>query len=454
MLGLSDHKISKYINNELYSSLVNIDKYKSSRNLIRTLFFLLIAMCCVMFLPWTQNINTSGFLTTLLPDERPQTIHSVIAGQIENWYVQEGDYVEKGDTIVHIREVKDDYFDPNLLLRTQQQIEAKQNSVSSYQSKINATDAQIEALKVQRTFKLQNIENKILQYNFKVTTDSIDYEVAKLNFSIVNEQFTRAKELYESGLNSLTEFEKRKQSFQKAEADLVSKNNKLLTTRNELNNVILELSSIEADFNEKISKSDSERFSAFSNLYEAEAEIAKLENKYANLSYRNDLYNILAPQSGYVTKTIQTGIGETFKEGAEMVSIMPAKYNLAVEMYVRPIDLPLLKKGQDVRIQFDGWPAIVFSGWPNTSIGTYGGRVFAIDNFISQNGMYRILVEPDSNDKEWPNALRFGSGANSIVLLNDVPIWYEIWRNLNGFPPDYYASSYGKDSKNNSKEKK
>jgi hypothetical protein len=31
-----------------------------------------------------------------------------------------------------------------------------------------------------------------------------------------------------------------------------------------------------------------------------------------------------------------------------------------------------------------------------------------------------------------------GTGAQGIALLKDVPIWYELWRNINGFPPDYY----------------
>ena len=117
---------------------------------------------------------------------------------------------------------------------------------------------------------------------------------------------------------------------------------------------------------------------------------------------------------------------------------MPANYELAVEMYVKPIDLPLLEKGQQVRLQFDGWPAIVFSGWPNTSYGTYGGEVFAIDNFISENGMFRVLVAPDPDDYQWPSALRVGTGANNLVLLKNVPVWYELWRQINGFPPDYY----------------
>ena len=117
---------------------------------------------------------------------------------------------------------------------------------------------------------------------------------------------------------------------------------------------------------------------------------------------------------------------------------MPANYELAVEMYVRPIDLPLVHIGETVRIQFDGWPAIIFSGWPNVSYGTYGARIVAIENFISDNGMYRVLLKPDSNDVDWPEAIRVGSGAKTLALLDNVPIWFELWRQINSFPPNFY----------------
>jgi hypothetical protein len=152
------------------------------------------------------------------------------------------------------------------------------------------------------------------------------------------------------------------------------------------------------------------------------------------------MHYILAPQDGYITKAYYSGVGETIKEGASIVSIMPSNYDLAVELYIDPIDLPLLKKGKEVRIQFDGWPAIVFSGWPNASYGTYGGRVYAIDQFINENGKYRILVQQDSSEYGWPEALRFGSATSNMILLKDVPIWYELWRKINGFPPDYYIT--------------
>ncbi|MFN8331956.1 MAG: hypothetical protein U0T81_12200 [Saprospiraceae bacterium] len=119
---------------------------------------------------------------------------------------------------------------------------------------------------------------------------------------------------------------------------------------------------------------------------------------------------------------------------------MPTEAQLAVSIYVKAIDLPLLDTGRKVRIQFDGWPAIVFSGWPGTSYGTYGGIIFAIDKFTDNNGKFRILVKPDPTDHPWPTALRVGSGAIGMCLLNNVPIWYELWRKINGFPPDFYYS--------------
>ncbi|MFM7234164.1 MAG: biotin attachment protein, partial [Flavobacteriales bacterium] len=135
-----------------------------------------------------------------------------------------------------------------------------------------------------------------------------------------------------------------------------------------------------------------------------------------------------------------TGVGETIKEGEEIVTLMPANYQLAVELMIKPIDYPLLSKGQKVRFIFDGWPAFVFSGWPGASAGTYGGLVVAIDNFTNEKGEYRILVAPDPNDVAWPPGIRVGAGARGMALLNDVPLGYELWRQFNGFPPNYYQA--------------
>lgn len=392
----------------------------------------------LMFLPWTQNIQSRGFVTTLTPDQKPQTIHSIIPGRIEKWFVREGDFVEKGDTILFLSEIKDEYFDPNLLERTQEQLAAKEMSVDAYMQKVKSLDQQIDALNQTGKIKLEQAKNKLKQSRLKVSSDSIEFEAAKTNIRIAENQLGRMEQLYSEGLKSLTDLEQKRLSLQKAQAELISKENDLLASQNEVLNAKVELVSTQAQYRDKVNKAESDKFEAMSAMYEAEAVVTKLQNQYMNYSVRTGMYYVTAPQNGYITKVIQFGIGETVKEGAALVSVMPADYDLAVEIYVKPIDLPLVSKGNKVRLQFDGWPAIVFSGWPQTSYGTYGGEVFAIDNFISPNGLYRVLVKPDPNDHPWPDALRVGAGASGMMLLKDVFVGYELWRKINGFPPDFY----------------
>ncbi len=438
MLNISKQTIGKSVAKEKYQSLVNVEKRKSGNVLIRLIGAMSGLFLFIMFLPWTQNIQSRGAVTTLKPEQRPQTIQSLISGRIEKWYVREGDFVNKGDTVLFISEIKNEYLDPNLLNRTENQLKAKESSVFSYMEKIKALNSQIDALLKTSRLKREQAENKLEQAHLMVISDSIAYEASSINYTIAKTQYVRMEQLYKDGLKSLTDLEKRNQTLQKAQAGMISKKNKMLTSKNKVINAKVERTSIHAQYIDKISKAKSEKYTALSNMYDAEAVVTKLQNQFANYTLRSGMYYITAPQSGYITKAMQSGIGETIKAGAEIVSIMPAVYDLAIEMYIKPIDLPLLEMGQHVRIQFDGWPAIVFSGWPNTSHGTYGGTVFAIDNFISKNGLYRIMVAQDPNDYLWPDALRVGAGTKNMVLLKDVFIWYELWRKINGFPPDYY----------------
>lgn len=237
----------------------------------------------------------------------------------------------------------------------------------------------------------------------------------------------------------MTDVEEKSIKLQATQAKLISQQNKLMASRNDVINAELEINRISAEYAEKLSKSQSEKYTALSSQFEAEVETSKLENTTSNYEIRNSLYYITAPLSGYVNKALRAGIGETFKEGESLVGIMPENYDLAVETFVEPIDLPLIHKGEKVRIQFDGWPAIFFSGWPNAAFGTFAGRVVAVETFISSNGKFRVLIAPDHEQTAWPKNVRVGSGAYTIALLEDVPIWYELWRKLNGFPPNYYT---------------
>ncbi len=438
MLNISHNNISKSISIRNYKSgrAITNKKYFSYFN--KFLLAAAIILIIVLFLPWTQNISGNGIVTTLKPNQRPQTIQSQIPGRIEEWFVREGDFVRAGDTILRISEVKSDYFDDKLVERTNAQIQAKSSSVNAYAGKVDALNRQIAALRSEQKLKLEQTRNKLIQSQLKVKSDSIDLQAAKTNLKIAETQFTRIQTLQDEGLKAVKDVEEKRLKLQETQAKLISQQNKLLASKNEVINARIELSRTNAAFADKISKAQSDMFTAQSSGFDTEAQVTKLENAYSNYKKRNSLLYVTAPQSGYINKALTGGIGVTFKEGQQLVGIMPAQYDLAVETFVRPIDLPLIHIGETVRVQFDGWPAIVFSGWPNVSYGTYGAKVVAIENFISDNGKYRLLLAPDANDHRWPEAIRVGSGARTIALLEDVPIWFELWRQINSFPPNYY----------------
>ena len=438
MLNLSSQSVEKVYPKENLESYKHGEKTRPPHRIRHWIVGLGILGLLFLFMPWTQNIQSNGYVTALRPDQRPQTLQSIIGGRIEKWYVQEGDTVRKGDTLLHLSEIKEAFFDTSLLQRTANQAAAAASKVQAYQSKVDALERQLKALQASRLNKLDQARNKLIQAKLKVESDSNELVAAQTQLQIAESQLDRSNALYKEGLQPINELEARRQKAQDARAKRITAQNNLLKSRNEVINAEIEINSLDNDYQEKIAKVSSELFETETALFKSRASLDKLNNQYANYAVRSGLYWLLAPQDGVITQARKTGLGELVSAGEEIVSIAPVHPSLAVEMYVRPVDIPLLHKKQKVRFLFDGWPAVVFSGWPGISFGTFGGKVIAVDPFTSKNGLYRVLVSPDPDDKPWPDALRVGSGASGIALLNDVPIWYEIWRQLNGFPPDYY----------------
>lgn len=437
MLNISDNK-TKLPSLNRYSTVKNLSNRPHYKILNKIIASVSVIGLVALFLPWTQNISGTGAVTTLKPSQRPQSIQSVISGRIEKWYVQEGDFVNKGDTILFISEIKEDYMDPNLVENTKKQMDAKKQSLESYGSKVSTLSGQIIAIETEKTLKLEQAQNKIKQSLLKIKSDSMDLVAVRTQLRIANTQYNRSVQLNKEGLKPLTDIEEKRLKLQEVEAKIITQENKYLTSKNEFINAKVEVNRITAEYAEKVSKANSDKFTALSSQYDTDAQVNKLENQYVNYSIRNGMYYIKASQSGYINRALQSGLGETIKEGTPIATIMPSEYDIAVETFVNPIDLPLLSKGEKVRVWFDGWPTIVFSGWPDMSYGTFGGEIVAIENFISENGKYRVLITPDKDEDNWPKQLSIGAGAQTIALLNTVPVWFELWRTLNGFPPNYY----------------
>jgi multidrug resistance efflux pump len=420
-------------------SVSNIYNRPYSKAIKYSVYCFFIIGFVILFMPWTQNVESKGKVSTLNPENRPQTITTRIAGRIEKWYINEGDFVKKNDTIAFISEIKDEYIDPQLIQRSEKIIKAKETTLESYEQKINAVNSQIDALSNSLVLKLNQARNKIVQAKLKIASDSIEARSSSNNYKTAEDQLKRYEELLSKGVISKTDLENRRVKVQEALAKKTSADNKFISTKNELLNTEIDLNSIQQEYQEKLMKAESDKFSALSFLYEGEGSLTKLQNQLANYTMRQGFYYVLAPQDGYISKTNIQGLGEILKEGAALCNIVPMHDEQVVELYINPIDLPLVRIGQTVQLTFDGWPAFVFSGWPGISYGTYSAKIVAFDKAISDNGKFRILAKNDN--QKWPEAIQIGGGVEGFALLNNVPLIYELWRKLNGFPPDFYKKN-------------
>ena len=438
MLNISLKSVSKFIDKREYRSYDTLGSRSHSRSLLMVLLILSLVLLIGMFLPWTQNIRSNGTVSTLNPYDKPQNIQALIGGRIDKWYVTQGDIVEVGDTIVQLTESKEEYFDPKLLANTNEQRLAKLRSAESYINKSKFLSDQLLYLENLRNSKLQQLNIKLNQLDLEIESMQQERIAAETYQENAKNQLERMQLMFEKGIKSLTDLEGKRLSNRKAEAKVLSIKNKLLNLNNEKLNNEQEVELVKSDYEQKRAKIESDINSADSYRYALLGESNKLQSKVNQLEQREKGFIITSPVAGRINKVLKNGIGEYVKSQDNIATIVPDNYQKAVELYVEPMDMPLIQKGKKVRIQFDGWPAIVFTGWPNNSFGTFGGIVYSIDNDISENGKYRLLVIEDDTEKPWPSLIRIGSGARGLLLLNDVKVYYELWRNLNGFPPDFY----------------
>jgi multidrug resistance efflux pump len=399
------------------------------RTFLKWVGSLLLVVFAALFLPWQQFVSGKGAVTALRPQDRPAIVPAAIPGRIEEWFVAEGQFVKAGTPLVQISEVKEKFLDPNLVSRIGEQVTGKRDAVDSKMNKVIAMDSLIIALEQSLVLSLDKTQNKVRLYEAA-------YESALLDSTVYAQRLTRREQLYRDGLASQVDLESFRLQSQQSNAKLVEK-------RQELGNARIELNSVRAEYSEKIAKAKADRNATRAEIGEGQAEVAKLRNEYTSMQLRAGFYRITAPQDGFVVRAQQAGIGDLVKEGDAVVTIQPAAPALAVQLAMKPMDVPLLRVGRKVRLQFDGWPALQFIGWPSVAVGTFGGIVQVIDYTASADGSFRVLVTPDPDDEPWPKQLRMGGGANGWAMLDTVRVWFEIWRQLNGFPASVKASDGG-----------
>ena len=442
-----------------------------ARRIAKVLFALLFAtIVLVMFAPWQQSITGSGNVVAYAPGERQQTIEATIKGRIVRWGegIFENARVEKGQMIAEIQDL-----DPSLLGRlqdqltsTREQLEAAHQNVAANHRNLEATHTIVESLAAQVTayteVKLQVISSAdafIENAGQKVIAEEQHLIEQLAAFAQVTADYQRQKQLYEEKIASQLKFQEAERKYKEGEAKIAKHQAYVQGAKDELTgkqrdrDAKAQKAQVDIDYAKALfGKSKGDVAKAEGDVAKAESELNKAEKELLEMQMklsRQETQVVAAPFDGFIVQITPNQGGQMVKEGDMLCVIVPDTTDRAVQLWLDGNDAPLVEPGRHVRLQFEGWPAVQLAGWPSVAVGTFGGEVISVDSIDNGKGQYRILVQPDARDPHWPGAewpegrfLRQGVQAHGWVLLDRVPLWFEVWRRMNAFPP---VTSFGKD---------
>lgn len=381
------------------------------------------------FLPWQQTSRGSGQVIAYSPQDRQQTVEATAKGVIFRIGegLVEGSQIQKGDFILEIQP-----FSANKFEQLERQLAELKTKKDTAKAKVEAYENNVQGFKEAGEFAVSAAKELVSAAKAKLQSKARlvpGYEAKELQARL---NYERQNSLLATGIKAPKEVEKLKKELDVAKADLASLHSEIEALKMEVKAKESELSEKRLIAKTKVDYAIAMREDASGALATIRKDIADVEIKLKE----RDRFTITAPKSGTIFRMPVYELGQAIKEGQALFTIIPDTTQKAVELNVNGNDMPLIQKGQEVRLQFEGWPAVQFAGWPSVAVGTFSGIVSNIDDTDNGKGEFRILVTPNENDKPWPTNryLRQGVRANGWVMLRQVSLGYEIWRQLNGFP--------------------
>jgi len=394
------------------------------------LFIFIFTPVALIFVPWQQNIRGKGRVVALNPQERPQTVDATIGGRIAEVFVQEGSKVKKGDPLFKIVDL-----DPEFRQRLENEKRSIETGINSDREAMKRNEEKIVNLQDARDSAVRAKESEIEAAKEKVRSEEEKLRAMEAEKITAKFLLDRTKNLFEQDAKSKQEVEFAQLRYDKAEAGVKEAQANIDEAKAGLEAKRQELIKISQDADVKINETRGKINEIESKIAKAQEMLTKKEGEIRKAQSQD----IPAPVDGTVFRVTGNLGGQIVKSGDQLLTIVPETQSRVVELWVDGNDAPLISQGDPVRIQFEGWPAVQFAGWPSVAIGTFGGIVSFVDETDNGQGRFRIIVEADESGDEvlWPETsfLRQGVQAKGWVLLRQVSLGYEIWRQLNGFPP-------------------
>lgn len=404
---------------------------RTARRVAKVLVFCLGAMIVAMaFAPWQQNVTGNGRVVAFSPLVREQIVEVPVNGRIHKFAedMSEGMRIKQGDFIAEIRDL-----DAQLLARLEDQLAAKQRELQQTSEIVTAYTGQVSAFKTARDEIVLAADEYVKMAEQKKKAEERNLDAANAALSQEKLNYERQAQLEKDGLTSTLALQMQERELKEAEAKVEQAKAYVAAAENEIEAKKRERSAKEREATTRIDSSNAA-------LRKANADVAKLDKEVSELQVKlaqQQNQVVTAPIDGFVLRVHQFQGGQIVAQGEPLLTIVPDTADRAVELWLDGNDAPLVSPGRHVRLQFEGWPAIQFSGWPSVAVGSFGGKVARIDATDDGKGRFRILVVPDEQDDPWPSDrfLRQGVQAHGWVLLDRVTLGFEVWRQLNAFPP-------------------
>ncbi|MFY0522210.1 HlyD family secretion protein [Archangium gephyra] len=316
--------------------------------------------------------------------------------------------------------------------RLQEQRTAIEARISAAQSQMLAYESRVDALRASRSSSIEAAGSRVRMVQERIRSAEQSLAAAEAARETARLNLERQRTLHKDGLTATRSLELAQLELTKATTDAESARASLSAAQNELGALGSDRQRIQTDADAHINDGLAKYEYARADLAKERIELAKLESTMA----RQSTQQVRAPRAGTILRLVARQGAEVVKAGDTLALLVPDTNASAVELYVHGNDAPLISPGRHVRLQFEGWPAVQFAGWPSVAVGTFGGTVAFVDAADDGRGRFRIVVVPDKTE-EWPSGrfLRQGVRANGWILLDEVRLGYEMWRQFNGFPP-------------------
>lgn len=407
-------------------------------------FLVLLFILTVMFVPWTQTVTVTGQISAYTPYERPQEIEAQITGRLKKWHVFEGDQVKQGDLILELDDTDPNFMSPDLLTFLEQRKQALEKTKMAALARVAQLDKRIGEMRNLLNAAVPSAEARVTEAESKVREARQRVEAAKIAAMTANLNLERHKQLAKRGLVSEREVELAIQTDIAGRADLEGAQANLQAAEQAMKSLGFGRDQVSAEMLQRLLDAEAARDTSVLEAARVEDQLADVLLRLSNAEQRRHAGKITAPADGTVVKMAKVGVGETVRQGDTLILIAPTSFDRAVEMTADGLDAPLLNVGRKVKLLFYGIPAIPLPAWPELMAGTYDGVIKVVDQVDDGRGNYRFWVVPDPDDRPWPDQLHIRQGTKVMgwVILNRVPLWYELWRRFNLFPPDYEERSH------------